>query len=226
MKPPARFVMAFPHRLDAGNYCPTHSHGVLEIVFHPSGSGVSRTEGGHEFRFGPGDAVIYIPEDAHDQRMESAGTDHCIQMEVLDKAFLRSVRASFIVRALRQRSLLMELGEMAHWREEGDPAARGFRAAAVLSALLWEAKASRRDNATPGSALALEAGSIVSTELSSPPSLKEVARRLRVSPDYLRHAFKDEWGVGMKSFSLDARISRAKELLIHSPMRLKEIAAE
>jgi AraC-like DNA-binding protein len=53
---------------------------------------------------------------------------------------------------------------------------------------------------------------------------QSVAEAFRLNPDYLTRLFKKEFGVGLKRYIQNAKISRAKELLCASELSVKEIA--
>ncbi len=76
-----RHAAGLRHPVAEGYYCPFHEHAGIEIVFHPTGSGVTRVErrggegegGVQEVAFEAGDVVVYAPRARHDQRMEAGG---------------------------------------------------------------------------------------------------------------------------------------------------------
>lgn len=53
----------------------------------------------------------------------------------------------------------------------------------------------------------------------------EVAREVHMSPSHLQHLFKRETGVGLGHLLTEQRLQRALDLLMHSDMRIKEIAS-
>jgi AraC-like DNA-binding protein len=203
-----------------------HSHAAVEIVFHFSGSGATNCSDGGRLDFAPGDVIVYPPGLAHDQRMDGAGMDHCLQVEPLEPYLKRRMGAPFKLSGLRSQTALSELTDLESWFDEEPKEARDLRASALLATLLHERDAltsGRRDQVP---AAAMEARRIAMSELASPPSGTEIAGRLGVSPDYLRHLALKHFGRGLKEISLEARTARAMKLLANSPMRLKEIAAE
>ncbi len=54
----------------------------------------------------------------------------------------------------------------------------------------------------------------------------EVARHTGVSEDYLRHLFQRLEGISMTQYLARLRLDRAKDLLRHSRLSLKEIASQ
>ncbi|OGV53476.1 MAG: hypothetical protein A2X45_24395 [Lentisphaerae bacterium GWF2_50_93] len=224
MKSPVEYVLIYPHKLKAGHYCPMHFHDRFEIVFHPSGKGTSRLKTGKTIDFGPGDVVIYGKNEPHDQRMEIDGIDHCIQFHVNDKALIDKIKRCDVINNIRSRSILKDLEDMSHWQDEDSLEAKNFRTASIIYSLLWESERKKEETPEPGFQFAMEAKKIVSSEINAPPSVDDIARRIGISGEYLRHLFKKQFGVGLKEYSLEKRLERAKELLLHSPLRLKEIS--
>jgi AraC-like DNA-binding protein len=157
--------------------------------------------------------------------METDGVDHCIQFRVPDAELAAKVGGHHLVRNIRSRAVLKELEELTHWQEEDSAAAKDLRLSALLLSLLWEADHKDPAAPDPGFHFASAARQILATELDAPPPVKEMAQRLGVSGDYLRHLFKRHFGIGIKEFSLEKRLEKARGLLLHSPLRLKEIAA-
>ena len=225
---PVEFTLAFETRLKAGNRCGMHVHPEVEIVFHPSGNGVTRLGNGQELRFAPGDVVIYAAGTSHDQWMTAAGIDKCIQMKVADSDIRNRLPAGILIQGVKTPSILRDLEDLVCWQEIASPLAKDFRAAALLHELLgeWESGRRRQEKSETGLELVRQARRIAVSELGAPPSGKAIAKRLGVSHDYLRHLFKNRYGKGLKEFSLAARLERARSLLAASPMPLKEIARE
>lgn len=56
-------------------------------------------------------------------------------------------------------------------------------------------------------------------------SLNEVANTVHLNPTYLSHVFHKETGITFSEYLMSCRINKAKELLIHSNTKVKEIGA-
>jgi len=225
---PVAFVLTFEARLKAGNRCGMHAHQEVEIVFHPSGRGVTRFGNGKELHFGPGDVVILAAGEFHDQWMETMGVDKCILMKVFDQGIREKLAEGILIKGVKTPSILRDLDDWVCWQEISSPLAKDFRAAALLHELLgeWESGQRQLEKPEAGLEIVLKARRIAASELTAPPSGKMIAKRLGVSHDYLRHLFKKRCGKGLKEFSLEARVERARSLLAASPMPLKEIARD
>lgn len=226
MDSPAAFVIAFAQKIAKGSYCPFHAHGGVEIVFHPYGEGSTACSDGVKLDFAPGDAIVYPPGVQHDQTTRCEGADNCLQIGVRDAAAFPGLGKALRVRSLHSRTALAELAELSSWSDESPRAAKDLRAAALLLTLLHEAARQSLGEPEPGLSMASEARAIAASELAEPPSAAQIARRVGLSPDHLRHLVLKHFGKGLKEISLEARTSRAMSLLDNSPMTLKEIAAE
>ena len=223
---PANFVIAFSHVAKSGNYCQMHSHGGIEIVFHPSGKGVTACADGSRIEFAPGETIVYPPGMQHDQKMFERGVDNCIQIGIRDASAFQTMDKTLHLRFIRSQTALAELSDISVWTDDSPRAAKDLRAAALLLTLLNEAARMDLKKPDPGLAMASEARAMAVSELNRPPSATEIARRIGISPDHLRHLMQLHFGRGLKEISLEARIARAMNLLDNSPMTLKEIAGE
>lgn len=65
----------------------------------------------------------------------------------------------------------------------------------------------------------------LNTHCSRPVSLQETAQYIGLSPSYLSRIFKAETGISFNQYLNQLRISRAKELLRHTELRLLDIAS-
>ena len=79
---PMSFLCGLRHSMKKGDYCNVHSHRGIEIVYHPFGSGVTRTGQNSRIAFEEGSIVIYPAGTPHDQTMEASGEDLCVQVAV------------------------------------------------------------------------------------------------------------------------------------------------
>ena len=223
---PAAFVIAFSHVCDAGSNCLKHSHQGVEIVFHPSGSGVSRCADGSLIDFNPGDTIVYPPGVMHDQPMRDAGADNCIQIKIVEPSFFPAFTRQFKLPFIRSQAAFSELGELAAWNDSSPQAAKNLRASALLLTLLDEASSISPELPAPGFHAASRARDMAVSELRKPPCVAEIANAVGLSADHLRHLVAKHFGKGLKEMSLEARMRRAMNLLANSPMTLKDIADE
>src|SRR4051812_10805093 len=75
---PLRFVCSWSGA--TAGYFPMHSHPVMELVYHPRGSGITTLDDGRKIQFEPHSTVIYPALLRHDQRMLKQGEDICIHV--------------------------------------------------------------------------------------------------------------------------------------------------
>lgn len=222
----AEFVIAFAGVLSSTHSCHMHAHSGYELVYHPSGSGLTKCADGIEIVFAPGDLVIYPPDIEHDQKMKSAGIDNCVQVAVKDPEILKALSRPLLLKSVGKQSILMELEDITHWREETSIEAKNLRAVALMKSIIWELNSKSGEEHDSAFLVVSEARRIASVETAKPPKIREIARRVGVSNDYLRHLFRQYYGKSLKDFSLECRLDRARSLLANTPMSLKEISAE
>lgn len=84
---------------------------------------------------------------------------------------------------------------------------------------------SRSNGDTPSlSPLVKQAQHMIKEYYSQGITLEEIARKLHVSEEYLSAQFKKETGVPFRDTIRDVRMKRVKELLLHSSLKLNQIA--
>lgn len=226
---PARRTFAFAaglwNPLKAGFYCPRHRHAAIEVVLHPAGRGTTNTESG-TFAFAEGSAVVYAPGEWHDQTMETAGEDICVQV-ALPRGARSWPRAGFVTGPVERPWLVEEMRHLC--RSQAGPG--GFeqrvidlRATAVLLALV-DMAVSREDAVSPAERHVRRAEQFIHEHFATLRSLSDVAAHVGVTPDHLRHLFKKLRGRSLIRHVNEVRIARARTLLASSPFPLKQVAS-
>ncbi|MEI6072884.1 MAG: AraC family transcriptional regulator [Verrucomicrobiae bacterium] len=204
-----------------------HSHPAVEIVYHATGQGETRVAG-RSIPFQARSAVIYAPQEIHDQSMAADGEDLCVQV-ALPRSVCRKLDGGFFVPRIGQPWLIAEIQNLCRSRAQpGGLEQRVFdlRAAAVLLALVDIAtKASREDALPPCERHVMQAEQFMGEHFASISSLRDVAEHVGVSHDHLRHLFTKARGRSMVRHLNEFKIARAKILLTNSPLPLKQIAA-
>ena len=210
------FASGFRHVLGAGRSCALHAHTAVEFVFHPVGHGSTRLADGSTIAFGPGAVLLYPPRVYHEQRLESPGVDICVQVD-----FRRGdeLRPGLLTAALPDPRLRREFEALATVHATGDPLRRAelnHRTAALLYGLA----------AAPvdGDSHAEHARDLIARDYASIQTVEEVAERLAISPDHLRHLFTERYGSGPGQWLLEVRIDRARDLLTRSRLPLADVA--
>ncbi len=222
------FTMGFRHRLEPGFFCPLHSHSGVEIVYHKTGEGTTGLESGKGIAFQKGDIVLYAPNMAHNQHLRNKGEDVCIQA-MPSGAWPTALTACFKLGPLRNAYVLSELDALTSGgppHSKVERTAYNHRVTALLMTLysmVLSPKPRPRDN---GLYLAERARSLIAERFAQLENFGEVADALDISEDYLRHSFKDQFGISMVQWLTTVRLERGKELLVHSPLRLFEVARD
>ncbi len=223
---PLTYVSGLINSVSRGNYCGMHSHRAAEIVYHSAGSGITSVAG-TKVHFEEGSAVIYAPQEPHDQLMESDGEDLCVQI-ALPPGMARRLKAGIFVPRVNQPWMIEEIQQLC--RSRGQPGGleqRVFdlRASALLLALVDIAtKASREDSLPQAERHVMQAERFMGEHFAEIRSLREVAAHVGISHDHLRHLFRKERGRSLVRQLNEIKVARAKVLLTHSPLPLKQIA--
>jgi AraC-like DNA-binding protein len=225
--PPLKFVHGMRHTVGRGVCCEVHSHREVEIVFHPTGRGLSRARGGQALPFRAGDVVVYAPGEAHDQVMDVPGQDFCVQI-ALPKLARTAPRRGFHVAAVQEPSLLDDLRALSQDRVSVSPAEQiilNLRATSALCTLIHLASQHQpRNVATGPERHVMSAEEFIRKNFAGIRSLREVAAGAGIGYDHLRHLFRNLRGRSLVQYLNEVRMERATTLLAHSRLPLKQIA--
>ncbi len=203
-----------------------HAHAGLEIVYHPRGAGRSSIPGSAGFDFAQGDVVVYAPALEHDQSMRQPGEDFCVQLEMRPPV-PRVFQGCLHIREVEDAWAVGELHALTREHAgvgDAERLALDLRASALLAHLVAAWRAGSRSGRSRADALAEEARRRIKERYHEISSVDEIAHSLGVGPDHLRHVFKSRWGISPVRWLGDVRIERAKDLLAHSAMPIKDIA--
>jgi len=226
---PLRFVCGWSG--ETAGYFPMHSHPVMELVHHPRGSGVTALGDGRRIDFEPHGTVIYPPRVRHDQRMRTRGVDICIHAALPAGLALPAFSEALYVPPSDPRGadpfIRAEFSGLAGLRPGAERQAElDLRVTAlVLRLMQLDPSAAREDAAAPAETYLARARRFIAEHYARISGVGEIARHVGVSEDYLRHLFAREGGTSLNRLLGQTRIERAKELLIHTPLPIKEIAS-
>lgn len=67
---------------------------------------------------------------------------------------------------------------------------------------------------------------LIETRIQNLPTLVELASATRLSRTYFSHVFKEVTGINLQDYLAQVRLEKAKELLNHIDLKIKEIAHE
>jgi AraC-like DNA-binding protein len=225
--PPLPFVHGMRHTVGRGVCCTVHSHAEAEIVFHPTGRGLSRAEGEAPQPFRAGDVVVYAPGQLHDQVMDAPGDDFCVQI-ALPALGRNAPRRGFHVVAVQEPALLDDLRALSQDRVSVSAAEQiilNLRATSALCTLIHLASAEQPRSVISGPERHVAAAEqFIRNNFASIRSLREVAAGAGIGYDHLRHLFRKRRGRSLVQYLNEVRMERATTLLAHSRLPLKQIA--
>ncbi len=225
--PPLAFLSGVRHVVGHGVCCGMHCHHAIEIVYHPRGKGVTRLTGKRSINFDQGDAIVYAPDEMHDQVMDRAGGDLCVTI-ALPKSRHKLPSTCFRIAQIEDSSIIEDIRLLSRGGirlDSTEQAIFNLRATSTLYALVRQAcaqgEASGRNNAENH---ALKAEHYIRDHFATIRNLSEVAASIGISYDHLRHTFKAQRNRSLVHFLNEVRLERAKTLLIHSRLPLKQVA--
>lgn len=219
-----RQVAGFSQPVVVGRDCQFHEHESIEVVFHPTGAGVTTMQSGETVEFAEGDVVLYAPDVQHDQRMRVTGVDCCVQVaapaDVRLAGHLHVGRIDDVV----LRSELEFLSSRSPGGSATEDALLNLRTTAVLLQLMELAFARETPDAGRVERHVRAAERYVQEHYARIGSVEDIARAAGVGPDHLRHAFRRRRGRSLVSYLGEIRLGRARTLLTHADLPIKEIA--
>ncbi|MEO7931686.1 MAG: helix-turn-helix transcriptional regulator [Chthoniobacterales bacterium] len=210
-----------------------HSHPVIEMVYHPRGSGVTTLEGGRKIAFEAHGTVIYPACVRHDQQMFTLGDDICIHLE---DPYFRTEGTTFPEAIYippgggqSRRADPYVRTEFLHLAWVRADASRqlelSFRVSALVARLLQlKQPLAQKIPPTLPEVYLTRARQHIAENYGDIRSVAEVAKHVGISVDYLRHLFAEHGATSINRLLNQTRLERAKELLIHSQLPIKEIA--
>lgn len=225
---PLKFVTGFRHSLKAGVSCGVHTHHALEMVYHPLGRGCTRLpQRKLEVPFQEQSIIIYAPHEMHDQILDEEGEDLCVHIQLPGKRGLFPTGGLHIPR-VETPSLLEDMRVLSQGYTRLSTIEQNIlnlRATAALFSLLnIHGESSQREAAPAAERYVLKAEQYIREHLLEIQSVTQIAKQVDISPHYLRHLFKALRGKSLIRYVNEIRIDRAKSLLSHSRLPMKQIA--
>ena len=204
-----------------------HDHPVIELVYHPTGQGVTGLAGGTSLAYAPEGVVLYSAHVAHDQTPAQPGADVCVHVEA-SKSVAALLPAAAYYPPFSDPYVGEEFWSLSRTPAQADAALAGvldLRATALLLRVL--VAAGQRAQAPDSQAAYIQcAKHYLCDHFATIPDMAAVAAHVGVSEDYLRHLFKEREGLSLNQTLNRMRLERAKELLRHSRLPLKSIAEQ
>jgi AraC-like DNA-binding protein len=225
--PPLVLLSGVRHSLRRTSHAPMHSHPAIEIVYHPTGKGVTRLKNKRVIPFSESDIVVYAPNEMHDQQMEIDGEDLCLRIGIARGR--RDVpKSCFAVTAVEDPTIIDDIRMLSLGRGRISPAEQtifNLRATSTIHALVHLACSRHQSPDEPGTKQhVLKAEDYIRRHFSTIKTLPEVSGAIGISYDHLRHAFKQLRGMNLVRYLNDVRMDHARTLLVHSRLPLKQVA--
>jgi len=220
-----RHVIGVSKPIVVGRDCQFHEHTEIELVFHPTGRGVTTMQGGERVSFAEGDVVLYAPGVRHDQRAEVAGVDCCVQLEAVAGINLTGHLHVGRIDDVVLRTELEFLSSRLPGASATGDALLNLRTTAVMLQLLELAFARTGAKSGQTERHVLAAERYAQEHYARIKSVEEIARAVGIGPDYLRHIFRRQRGKSVVGYVGDVRLARTRTLLTHTDLPIKEIAA-
>ena len=209
-------LFAFKHNVFAPYTCVRHRHACTEVVFNIGGEG-TLFHGAQTFEYGAQSVFTYQPGEEHWITQRRPGVHLCFGLKGCGAEDLRV--GSFPVGPELRRLATMFQAALADGSSHGR---NRLELIAGLITLHLKERFARR----PEESHAHKARAIIERHYGEVLTIAEIARRLYISPDYLRQVFRKEFGVGPLHYLLQKRIDAATELLRFSTLRIQEIARQ
>lgn len=202
-----------------------HHHRACEIVHHRGVRGTTTLRDGRSLDFAADSVVVYPPFQHHAQTAATAGEDLCLHVAL--PAALRLDRLLHLPPPLDPwcRGELASLMQAPARPSPGQQVVLDHRASAVFMHLLQGGEALAGTPLPPSQRLVERAKELLQAEYREACRLSDIARRLGVGADHLRHAFTAATGAGPHAYLTAQRLERARNLLANTSLPLAAIAA-
>ncbi len=224
---PLAFLAGWRAPVCEGVSCQVHAHPSIEMVYHRKGSGLTRLGKGQQesLSFSEGSCVLYAPGLLHDQVMDEPGEDLCVHL-ALPHHFKKKLKGCLLVPDA-VRKLTGDWDRLTAGRDAIDPMEKcilNLRATTALLEILHQSLAPAKREFVAGKQPVSRAEDYIRQNFASITSMWEVADYAGLSRDRLRHIFKQQRGMSLVAFLTQVKLERAKSLLVHSNLPLKQIA--
>ena len=180
---------------------------------------------GRTVEFAPGSVTLHVPGSVHTQTMSEPGEDYCLLIEYTGPLAKATEPTQVFPRVAKDREeRIMSLSSVPLRSYPAQQLIFDHRAAALLLELVDEGSKSMVLSTEPGVYQAQHAWALIRSDFRTIRHLEDLASRVGVSYDYLRHCFRRLYGVSLKSYLIETRLERAKDLLRNSHLPLKAIS--
>lgn len=171
--------------------------------------------------------MLYAPGEMHDQTMNCAGDDLCLQL-LLPADAVPVAKGGLCLPRLADADVAAEFVALSRGHTRVGPIEQGILNMRATAAVLHVIQAAlARDAVTrcsPAEAYVRRAENYIKRNFQTLASVEEVATHIGLSSNHLRHLFKELRGRPMVQWVTEVRMERAKSLLVNSRMPLKQVA--
>jgi AraC family transcriptional activator of pobA len=215
----ARCIFAAQIPMVLEHPCGMHSHACTEIVYYLDGSGYL-TQGEKRLHYEPGFASIYQPGLEHSDTPNSNGTQICIGASGCGAEKLPTGMWAIDEGVTQCIQLIL--------KEMSSPSAKNNqeRLDILTGWLVLELRRITGENKAKasGSDYVDKARQILDSQFNEQIDLQELASKLYINPDYLRHIFKQSLGESPLNYLIRKRLDAACELLNFTDLPVGEVA--
>ena len=215
----ARCVFAAEIKMDVEHPCKMHSHACTEIVCYMEGEG-RLLQKKQYLRYGPGYVSIYQPGMEHSDIPESSGIQICVGVtgcgaEKVPAGMIKADES--VMKCARQI-----LQEIKNPEGRGNQERLDILAGWLVLELQRIAGAVSDRHLPQDHAITLK--KMIDSRYDEIINLHELAGNLYISPDYLRHIFKQRIGESPLNYLIRKRLDSACELLNITDLPVGKIA--
>jgi AraC-like DNA-binding protein len=217
------FAGYYSVKLKAGNTSRDHAHQNGEIVY-AAGSGGYIITGGRKLLFASGDILVHSPGVMHIAHTRQRAVHHCLSISGRDVARFRDG----VYHGNAQIGRLFR--EIARELKDKKPFFQSIIEAKALEVVLQLKRIMSRAALVDGNARtdpeAVRIKQIIDAEFRKKIDLVFLSDQVMLSKDYLRHKFKEEFGVSPIQYLINKRIEKARRLISDEGKKVKEAAYE
>lgn len=201
--------------------CPLHSHTCTELVYYKQGQG-RLLQCDQQWPYQTGDLSINQPGQDHADHPDADGIQFCIGVSGCDADQLPSGLFPQLPEPIAQS--ILQLQEEMSRNGPRKQAHLDILAGWISLQLLRELKTFEPE--PPQKPQAQAARELIDTRYSESISMDDLASRLHISSDHLRHIFKRDIGESPINYLIRKRLDVACELLTFSNCSVQEIAQQ
>ena len=227
----AEFINGYHRHLTMQKYG-YHRHSCMEIVYVTSGSGKIFFKNGMNIEFKANDLFVYWPNSVHGVEIYRQSEELVIKVNPIGLHTTGDANHPIIFHDFDDDFLQSEIVKLCdkniNIKSKTQQFINNLRTTALLLELLRiepDVKEEVADLADINIKLE-QARHILENQLSNIQSVAEVAEKLNLSYEYLRHKFRKKFEMSMKQYLMKVRIDHAKFLLANNKKTLAAIAYE